>query len=117
MPFARDLTECPSVLMIDVPMTSRPSISCDEHATARNASPACAMLLVLALCGGELRAETTPAGLWRTIDDATGRAKAIVRIVESDGALSGRIEHLFDEDRNVRCEKCRGHRKDQPVLG
>ena len=58
-------------------------------------------------------------GVWRTIDDATGKGKALVRIVDSAGILSGTIEHLFDPDPkwNGLCDKCRDHRKDQLVLG
>jgi uncharacterized protein (DUF2147 family) len=73
----------------------------------------------LALAIGTAGAQTTPAGLWRTIDDATGKPKSLVRIVEQDGVLSGRIERLFDPDPkwDGRCDQCRDERKDQPVLG
>ena len=75
--------------------------------------------LPLILCRADGVAQSTPAGLWRTVDDATGKAKALVRIVETSGVLSGRIEHLFDPDPkwDGRCDKCRDERKDQPVLG
>ena len=52
----------------------------------------------LALAIGTVGAQTAPVGLWRTIDDATGKPKARVRIAEQDGVLSGRIERLFDPD-------------------
>ena len=80
----------------------------------------CAVALpVLLLWGGEICAQPTPAGLWRTVDDATGKAKALVRVIDADGVMSGRIEHLFDPDPkwDGRCDRCRDHRKDQPVLG
>ena len=72
---------------------------------------------VLLACAG--CAEPTPVGLWSTIDDATGKAKALVRIVENAGVLSGRIEQIFNPDLgwDGRCSKCRDKRKDQPVLG
>ena len=75
--------------------------------------------LALILWSVASAAQTTPAGLWRIIDDATGKAKALVRIVETTGVLSGRIEHLFDPDPkwDGRCDRCRDDRKDQPVLG
>jgi len=56
-----------------------------------------AALLVGALIGGTVRAESSPLGLWRTIDDATGKAKSVVRIVENAGVLSGRIEQRARE--------------------
>ena len=81
----------------------------------------CRMVLSipLTLWGVDGLAQSTPIGLWRTVDDATGKARALVRIVETSGVLSGRIEHLFDPDPkwDGRCDKCRDERKDQPVLG
>jgi uncharacterized protein (DUF2147 family) len=60
------------------------------------------------------------AGLWRTIDDDSGKPQALVRIVEQDGVLTGRIEKLFrepNEDQNPTCTDCSDARKDKPVLG
>ena len=57
-----------------------------------------AVSLAGALAGDVLRAESTPVGLWRTIDDATGKAKSLVRIVENGDVLSGRIEQIYDPD-------------------
>ena len=39
----------------------------------------------------------SPVGLWRTIDDETGKAKSLVRITEVNGELQGTIEKLFRE--------------------
>jgi len=77
------------------------------------------VLLALAVWSGEILAQTTPVGLWRTVDDATGKPKALVRIVDTDGILSGQIVQLFEPDPkwDGRCDRCRDHRKDQPVLG
>jgi len=63
-------------------------------------------------------AQVTPVGLWRTIDDETKTEKSLVRITESAGVLSGKIEKLTDADKaNAVCEKCTDERKNQPVLG
>src|SRR3972149_3248271 len=60
----------------------------------------------------------SPVGLWKTIDDETGKAKSLVRIVEVNGVLSGRIEKLLTPGKeNQVCDKCEGALKDQPVLG
>jgi uncharacterized protein (DUF2147 family) len=62
----------------------------------------------------------SPIGLWKTIDDATGKPKSLVRITENNGVLSGKIEKLFrepSEDQSPKCDKCEGANKDQPVLG
>lgn len=76
-------------------------------------------LLAGTLLGGAVCAQATPVGLWRTIDDATGKARALVRIVDNAGVLSGRIEKIFNPEPgwNGRCLECRGERKDQPVRG
>lgn len=65
-------------------------------------------------------AQNSPVGLWKTIDDATGKPKSLVRITETNGELSGKIEKLFrepNEDQNPMCDKCEGAMKAQPILG
>jgi len=62
----------------------------------------------------------SPAGVWKTIDDETGKPKSLVRITEENGVLSGKIEKLFrpaDQDQNPKCTACEGARKDQPIIG
>lgn len=63
---------------------------------------------------------TSPAGLWKTIDDETGKPKSLLRISDSNGEYQGRIEKLFRDpglDPNPKCEKCEDARKDQPIVG
>ena len=65
-------------------------------------------------------AQETPVGLWKTIDDASGKPRALVRITEANGALQGKIERLFlepDEPQSPKCMACTDARKDQPILG
>lgn len=64
--------------------------------------------------------EAAPVGLWKSIDDETGKPKALIRISENNGELIGKIEKLFrapDEEQNPKCDKCEGARKDQPIIG
>lgn len=64
--------------------------------------------------------DASPVGLWKNIDDVSGKPKALIRITESNGVLQGRIEKLFrpaDLDQNPKCDKCTGARKDQPIIG
>jgi uncharacterized protein (DUF2147 family) len=62
----------------------------------------------------------TPVGLWKTIDDATGNPRSHVRIEEVDGEMQGKVEKIFpfpgDDPENL-CDKCKGERKDKPVVG
>ena len=65
-------------------------------------------------------ADPSPVGTWKTIDDETHKPRALVRIEEHGGTLSGRIVQLFrepGEDPNPLCEDCPGERHKQPVLG
>jgi uncharacterized protein (DUF2147 family) len=73
------------------------------------------------LAGGAFaQGASSAVGLWKNIDDHTGKPKALIRITESNGVLSGKIEKLLRdpaEDQNPKCIKCEGELKDQPILG
>ena len=76
--------------------------------------------LLLCFLTAAALAEGSPAGLWRTIDDRSGKEKSLVRIVEVNGEFRGTIEKLFrepGEEPNPVCEKCPGDRKNKPVIG
>ena len=73
---------------------------------------------LVAAAAGAAHAQATPAGLWKTIDDETKQEKSLVRISESGGVFSGRIEKLLDPAKqDSKCDKCTDERKDQPVAG
>lgn len=82
---------------------------------------ACTSLMALAsMMTPALAQEASPVGLWKNIDDADGKPKALIRITETRGELSGKIEKLYlspGENPNPRCDKCTGEKKDQPVIG
>ncbi len=61
----------------------------------------------------------TPAGTWKTIDDNTKKDKSLVRIVESGGVYTGKVEKIVDPDapKDAVCKDCTDERKDKPVLG
>lgn len=63
-------------------------------------------------------AAASPVGRWQTIDDETGKPRAIVRVTEAGGVLTGRIEKLIDPSRpNPTCDACEGDRKGKPIEG
>jgi uncharacterized protein (DUF2147 family) len=80
-----------------------------------------ALTLAAALVSSGAWAESTsPVGLWRNIDDVSGKPRALIRVTESNGTLQGKIEKVFpgpSEDRNPKCEKCEGALKNLPVVG
>jgi len=61
---------------------------------------------------------TSPIGLWKTFDDKTGAARAIVRIYEQDGKLFGKIVSSLTPGADERvCIACEDERKNQPIIG
>jgi uncharacterized protein (DUF2147 family) len=74
--------------------------------------------MLLAVCTYAY-AQETPVGVWRTIDDKTGKARSEVRITESNGMLSGKIEKRLDDDAKPddKCDKCKDDRKDKLIQG
>ena len=63
-------------------------------------------------------AQNTPVGVWKTIDDDTKQEKSLVRITESGGVLSGKIDKLLNPtEPNPVCDKCSDDRKGKPITG
>lgn len=65
-------------------------------------------------------ADPSAVGLWKTIDDHTGKPRGLVRVTQVDGEYQAKVEKIFPkpgEDPNPSCEKCAGMRHDQPVIG
>lgn len=76
--------------------------------------------LLIGAANAFAQANTTPVGVWQTIDDNTHQPKALVQISQSDdGTLSGKvIKGLNPADQpGKRCTACTDDRKDQPILG
>jgi uncharacterized protein (DUF2147 family) len=73
---------------------------------------------VLSLLSSIVLAQATPVGLWKTIDDESKQEKSLVRISDSNGVFSAKIEKLFDASKqDSKCDKCADDRKDQPIVG
>lgn len=66
-----------------------------------------------------LAAEMSPVGLWRTFDEKSGEPKSEVRISDSGGVLSGKVEKLLRKgaDPQAVCDRCSDDRKGQPLVG
>jgi len=63
-------------------------------------------------------AQMSPVGLWKTIDDETSKEKSLVRIADTGGVLSGKIEKITDPAKAANlCDKCSDERKDKPIQG
>ena len=61
----------------------------------------------------------SPAGLWKSIDDKTGKPRSLIRISEDNGVYSGVVEKgLLEGDTGERvCDKCTDERKNQKIIG
>ena len=64
-------------------------------------------------------AQSTPIGLWRTIDDKSGEPRAEIRIIETAGVVNGRIERRLGKSAKPGevCEPCRDERRNKPIEG
>ena len=75
--------------------------------------------LCLGLACALAHAQASPVGLWKTIDDHTKKERSLIRINESGGVLTGRLEKTLDPDAKAGelCDKCVDERKDKPLIG
>jgi hypothetical protein len=65
-------------------------------------------------------AQTTPVRRWPSVDEATGKPRAEIRIGKTPGALVGRIERSplpVPPDAVLLCALCPDDRKDKPLIG
>lgn len=77
----------------------------------------CVLLLAFA---APVFAQNTPIGRWHSIDDKSGKPKAVIEVFDAgQGRLSARIVELLGErkDPNPMCNACTGARKNKPVIG
>ncbi len=64
--------------------------------------------------------EATPIGLWKTVDDNTGKAKSLIRIWKKKGVIYGTVVKLINPpvgEENPLCDKCKGSLHNKPVVG
>ncbi|MBA3660575.1 MAG: DUF2147 domain-containing protein [Gammaproteobacteria bacterium] len=62
-----------------------------------------------------------PTGYWKTIDDVTGKPKAIVEILtEADSTLVGKVLKIFPQQGQPQievCRACEGKKHNQRIVG
>jgi sterol desaturase/sphingolipid hydroxylase (fatty acid hydroxylase superfamily) len=84
------------------------------------AGGALSVLLLLGPSGEAQAADVSLEGRWTTIDDRTGQARSIVRVWVEAGELHGRVEKILPrpgDPEDPVCDRCRGTRHNQPVIG
>lgn len=73
----------------------------------------CLLLLICQICTAQ-----SIFGKWKTIDDRTGKPKAIINVYKKGELMYGKVESILEKGKEeALCVKCEGDRKDQPVLG
>lgn len=74
--------------------------------------------LCLTLCSS-LALAVSPAGLWKSIDDKSGKPRSLIRISEHNGTYSAVIEKglLASDTGDALCDKCTDERKGQKIIG
>lgn len=78
-----------------------------------------AAAFALTFAASAAMAQMNPVGLWQTIDDKDGTPKSEIRIVETAGVVSGKIERDLSPKAKPEdiCTECKDDRKDQPITG
>jgi uncharacterized protein (DUF2147 family) len=76
-----------------------------------------AIALFLGVSSFAVMAQMTPVGLWKTIDDKDGSVRSEVRIIETQGVLTGVIEKTLKPSAEPNCDKCTDDRMGKPKLG
>jgi len=75
------------------------------------------LFLILAAFWTSRAGPLTPVGRWKTIDDKTGKPKAIVVLYIDNGRLFGRVEATLDPNGKKICDLCKDERRNQPIVG
>ena len=87
---------------------------------SKNLVQIAAIALAGCVLAGSALAQGSPVGLWRTLDDNTGKPRGEVQITESAKGLSGRLVRSLVADPSkepTTCKPCTDDRKDQPMVG
>jgi len=76
-------------------------------------------LFLISLSCASLAAAASPAGLWKSIDDNSGKPRSLIRITENHGEYSAVIEKglLASDTPDAVCDKCTDERKGQRIVG
>ncbi|MCF6183768.1 MAG: DUF2147 domain-containing protein [Bacteroidales bacterium] len=78
-----------------------------------------AVFFALSFYANKVQAQASKiTGMWKTIDDETGKAKSYVKIYKArNGFYYGKITKLLLDPQDKKCDKCKGALKDKPVVG
>ncbi|KXK37214.1 MAG: DUF2147 domain-containing protein [Saprospiraceae bacterium] len=59
----------------------------------------------------------SPLGIWKTVDDESGKEKSYVEIFEKNGKLYGKVVKLLEGATTDVCTACKGTKKGKKLVG
>lgn len=78
----------------------------------------CGFVLTVCYLPLVIAASASPVGTWTTIDDKTGKKRAVVSLSVSGGTLNGTIIKVYSQPGDTgMCQNCPGAFKDKKVVG
>ena len=77
------------------------------------------LILILIVFGFKVDVQSqTIFGTWKTVDEKTGKEKALVEIYKKNDEVYGKIVEIFDKSkRDLPCKFCEGEDKNKPLIG
>lgn len=76
-----------------------------------------AALCMVAFMTISATAQSTPVGIWKTIDDVSGESKSHLEIFQKDGKLYAKIVKLLLSPEDKVCDECPGDKQGKPLMG
>jgi uncharacterized protein (DUF2147 family) len=79
-----------------------------------------ATVMLMVVATSYAAGQTTPVGVWQSIDDETGRPRAEISITELQGVVTGRIVRSLVATSSAAiqlCDKCSDDRQGKPLIG
>ena len=73
-----------------------------------------ALLLAFVIIG---YGQMDPTGTWKNIDDDDGKVKSHLEVYWDEDVLKAKVVKLLDNATVTICEKCKGEKKDKPLIG
>jgi len=78
------------------------------------------LIALMILASATIPTNKSVTGMWKTIDDESGKPKSLVKLTIKDGKLYGTIIKLFrgpEEEQNPMCTECEGANNGKPIIG
>lgn len=76
------------------------------------------IVFLLLMCTTYVFNAQTIFGKWNSFDEETNEIESVIEVYQKDGKAYAKIIEITDpERRTATCDKCKGNKKDKPILG